>query len=702
MSDDKSYVYLRTTEWFNTHGVLKLGVASDIKMREHTYITGEFLRGTYKLIIQIPSEKMRILDKMMKLYFHNYRVYKGGGTEFYSQEIEELIISYIEKTNIKYTIITDYKTSYESIEKILKNSIRKFKQKNKIIPHYHQLRVLKNIQKYYDEHDNGKIIWACGLGKTILSMLIIEKMKFQNIIIGVSYINLQKQIKDEILKIFPMVHNILMVGGRKSITTTKIIDFLKKKDTPKFIITTYHSCNLLVDEEIHVDFKIGDEAHHLVGVDVDKGFRQFHKIKSEKSLFMTATEKIIVSTSTSDTYSMDDERTFGKHIDIVTVHQAINDGNITDYDVLVIKNTEDEIDNLLRKLKITKLNKNLLISCFMSLKAIEKYKTLTHILLYTNRQKNANLCQYYINEILKSGILSLSKEDIYNKSLHSEHSKHLKSELQKFCSKPYGIISCVYLFGEGTDIPKLNGVCIGDNMNSEIRIVQSLLRPNRKDKHNPDKKAKIIIPYIDYGDWEIKNNSYEKVRHIISYMRNVDEHIEQKIIVAVGQKRERVMSTVDNQICEYDYILDENPHELEHLKLKLRHSKTLTSKYNELKVEYDYVRSINIKLNILSKDHYLKSEDIHEHFIDDPEKHFITIWKNWYHFIGIKTDKMIEDKYAFIQFCVEHDMTTLESYKMEYHKYDVLPKNPSELYSDFHNFDIEFAPYNKPKRRKGL
>ena len=73
----------------------------------------------------------------------------------------------------------------------------------------------------------------------------------------------------------------------------------------------------------------------------------------------------------------------------------------------------------------------------------------------------------------------------------------LDKEINKFKNMPYGIISCIYIFGEGFDMPKLNGVCIASNMKSIIRIVQYLLRPNRLESGNPLKKAYQIIPYID-------------------------------------------------------------------------------------------------------------------------------------------------------------------------------------------------------------
>jgi len=128
------------------------------------------------------------------------------------------------------------------------------------------------------------------------------------------------------------------------------------------------------------------------------------------------------------------------------------------------------------------------------------------------------------------------KKKKYNNSLHSKNCNNLDSEVNKFKNTYYGIISCVYIFGEGFDLPKLNGVCIAGNMQSETRIVQYLLRPNRLDFENPNKKAYVIIPYIDADDWETQDKSYDKVRTIVSQMRNVDENIEQKIFVSVWKK----------------------------------------------------------------------------------------------------------------------------------------------------------------------
>ena len=415
-----------------------MGIATFAKDRSNTYITGEVERGEYICVIEIPLDNMKLIDKCLKHYFKTFHIYKCGGTEFYDRYIIDLIEPYFKNINIPYKILTkeeiNFMNRHERVRNILnvipnvdkvkkifnelnvKNIIQTYKikrsKKNSIVsnnnivnelsyviePNNHQQYVLERIEEFYNFNNIGKIVWACGLGKALLCILIVKLLKFKSVVIGVPSNNLQKQIKNEILKIFPNKTNILFVGGDetdgiKSSTDTEIIKFLNNNlnSQPKFVITTYHSCHLLNDRDIVFDFKIGDEAHHLVGIEraENRGFRLFHKIISSKTLFMTATEKTIETRTNREIYSMEDETIFGKYIDVKSVHWAIENKKITDYNILVLKNTEDEVDEIITNLRLNIINKEIFISCYMCLKSFEKYNDLTHLLLYTNTTEDA-------------------------------------------------------------------------------------------------------------------------------------------------------------------------------------------------------------------------------------------------------------------------------------------------------------------------
>ena len=444
--------------------------------------------------------------------------------------------------------------------------------------------------------------------------------------------------------------------------------------------------------------KIGDEAYYLVGCeneDIEKSYILFHKINSVKTLFMTATEKIIENKLTNKKYySMNDENIFGKLIDEKSVYWSIENKKITDYYLLVLKNTEKEVNQIIILLNIDVFNKELFISAYMVLKSIEKYNDLTHIIIYTNKIESTELVSFYVEKILETKIIKLDNNKIYNKALHSKTENNLDIEVEKFKKLKYGIISCVYIFGEGFDLPLLNGVCFAENMISNIRIVQCALRPNRLEKNNPDKKAYIIIPYIDYNDWNNDDKSFDKIRKIIEKLRCVDETIDQKIHILSNIKNKNSVHQNISTFINY-FHFEENENELLKLILRLRYSKTLGSKFTEEQDEFNYIKQLNKEININSKENYVEKYLEHKMYIPQPEEYFYKkgVWTNWYDFIGVDTSQFIQSKQHWILFCKKYKVSSITDYKNLCDIYLELPKNPSEFYTHFTNIHNELGIY---------
>ena len=654
-------------------------------------LTREEILDIEKEILQIHRNERNSFYQTEYFYCNDYKIFNQS------------VINILNKNNINYMVhdihnfIKDnYDNKPEPFE--FKEEINKFK------PYSYQQEVLDKIEIFYDNNNIGKIIWSCGLGKALLAILIVQKLNYKKVIIGVPTIYLQKQMKNEIMKIFNNNKNILYVGGKYT-NKEDIKTFINKKSfNCKFIITTYDSCHKLLD--IKFDFKIGDEAHHLVGSESEKTKDNFHKIKSKKSLFMTATEKIIENNKNNKVlYSMDDKDLFGEVIDIKTINWSIENRKITDYNLIIIKNTEEEIDNIISSLILNNdetIDKNLFLSAYISLKSIEKYNDLSHILIYTNKTENAELVEKYIDIILKLDIVNLEKDNYYNKALHSKNSKNSNDgEITKFKKASWGIISSVYIFGEGFDCPSLNGVVFSENMESDIRIVQSTLRPNRLDNDFPNKKAYIIIPYIDTENFLSDNESFDKCRKIICKIRNVDEKVEQKInVVSLGKSdRSKKEKEKEKDKIEYNDII-ENGNELTKIMLRLRYSKALDSKQSEEQDEFNYVKQLNKELNIKSKEEYIIVKNKHKNYIENPEEYFKLkgVWSNWYDYIGYDTKKFIQDKNNWINFCKENNIKSLEDYNNLCESNDNLPYNPADFYIDFVSIPIELGFYNKRRR----
>ena len=135
----------------------------------------------------------------------------------------------------------------------------------------------------------------------------------------------------------------------------------------------------------------------------------------------------------------------------------------------------------------------------------------------------------------------------------------------------------------------------------------------------------------------------------------------------------------------------ENCDELSKLKLRLRHSKSLTSNFSEEQDEYNYVSSINKSLNIQSKKEYFERKSSHNNYIEEPEEYFKRkgVWNNWYDFIGVDTKKFIQSKQDWIKFCKEKNVKSLQDYENLCKIFDNLPKEPVYYYIDFTNISNE-------------
>ena len=713
-----SYIYIRDNEWYSQLDIYKVGITTSIKDRNSSYITGEFIKGSFIKIIQlinINNIKLKIIDKHLKNHFIYLHKYLNGGTEFYDRTIFNKIEPFLISININYRIINDNELKHinrhnnviynykKLVNLIIHNYNNDIKENNQIIPKDYQQDILLSINEFYSKYNIGKLIWACGIGKTIMSILISKQLNFKKIIIGVYSSYLQNQFA---------IDNILLIGSNKNtdfnITTSINIikSFINNYDSnsdfnnePIFIITTYHSSHLL--NQFSFDFKISDECHHLVSSykdnDTYKKFINFHNIKSDKSLFMTATEKIIdvdINNNDKKYYSMNDEKIFGAVIDKKSVKWAIDNKKITDYKIIIINNLISELTQIKDRLLSIK-NKDLFIAIYMTLKSLSFINDLSHILIYTNTINDANLANDYISEILSYNIIDINNDDLYYTSLHSElNSDIIKNSLMKFEDAKLGIINCVQIFGEGVNCPILNGVCIACNMMSEIRIVQYLLRPNRLYYKNPHKIAYYIIPYIA---------NIDNIKHIIKQLSFVDNTIEQKInVYSISfNNNNSNSSNLNNDVIEIknnnNFILNENPEILSKIKMKLKFNKDLFSDFTDEENEYNYIKSINISLKILSKNHYYNSKDTHENYIINPDIYFSKkgVWINWSDFLGYDTSSFISTKESWTNFCIEKEINNIDKYYEYTDIYPQLPKDPEDYYKDFTNLSNELNYDNK-------
>lgn len=727
---NNKYIYVRNHESYDKYNCVKLGKTTDLYNRHMTYKTNEIKTGNFILAFQIFNYDLSKLEvklqnyfKLLKLYINNY----DGGKEFFNSSIIDLIEPYLIKLNISYKklleeeiLIIHNKYLIINIKKDLKkyfynnqekNKIKDYfkknillnliKNNNNIIPFDYQQEILNNINSFYNIHSKGKLIWSCGLGKTIMAIFIIQKLFQINnnklILIGVPSINLLNQFNQSLL-LFYKKENIYINGGN-IINTNEIKLFIKNKNiNMKIIITTYKSAKYF--NNYIFDLKIADEAHHLTGNNII--YNKFHLIQSYKTLFMTATEKIIDINNDNNILTMNDKNIFGEYIDIKNIKWAINNNKITDYNILLLSNTINDINIIINFLQLNIKNKELFLAAFMTLKAINQFENITHILIYTNKIKHCKLIIDYIIILLNSNLfINLNKNDFYYKSLDSSINKNiLQNELNNFKLAKIGIISSVYIFGEGYNEPKLNAVVFAEKMNSNIRIIQSALRPNRLNNNNPLKKAFIIIPYLINVMTE-----YEKIFNIICQLKIEDDNIMTKIKTYNYSSSSKTNNNISNEIINNNnFELNENTNELINIQLKLF---DIENYYNNIyEKEYKKLKKLFESFNFYNEEELINSniyKTINGNNKINYEEYFIKnkYWKSWTDFLTIDTRKFIKTKYEWIKYCKEKRITNKEEYllllKENNNKY-LLPYYLNEYYYDFTDFNNELSNINKQRK----
>ena len=134
--------------------------------------------------------------------------------------------------------------------------------------------------------------------------------------------------------------------------------------------------------------------------------------------------------------------------------------------------------------------------------------------------------------------------------------------------------------------------------------------------------------------------------------------------------------------------------------MRLRYSKSLGSKFTEEQDEFNYVKSINKSLNIQSEKEYIDMAYKHINYITEPKQYFEkkSVWTNWYDFMGVDITKFIHSKQDWIKFCIDKKINNREEYNEACELYDILPKEPGELYTGFGNINSELSVIRVSRR----
>ena len=262
----------------------------------------------------------------------------------------------------------------------------------------HQQTALNATAAGLKDAERGKLIMACGTGKTFTSLKIAEKLagKGKRVLFLVPSLSLLSQTLTEWTQESETpLHSFAVcsdsdVGKKRKAdedtvqvfthelrypATTKAdrlaAEMLKRHDGEHMsvVFSTYHSIDVISRAQHEYDLAafdlvVCDEAHRTTGAtfgeDDESTFVRIHDadyIRAAKRLYMTATPRIygdnakIKAESGEVTLcSMDDEALYGKELFVINFSEAVQRGLLTDYKVLVLTVEESAISRRLQDL----------------------------------------------------------------------------------------------------------------------------------------------------------------------------------------------------------------------------------------------------------------------------------------------------------------------------------------------------------------
>jgi len=267
-----------------------------------------------------------------------------------------------------------------------------FKPKKELRDHQKAALSSVKIGLYEQKLERGKLIMACGTGKTFTSLKIAEACAGagKRVLFLVPSLSLLSQTLTEwTQESTTPLHSYAVcsdteIGKKKDATAIDAVTTLEHElqypattnpeklaenvehhydaDHMTVVFSTYHSIQTVSDAQNNegmgeFDLIICDEAHRTTGSthdsENDSNFVKIHDagfILGKKRLYMTATPRIFsddVKNNASDytLFSMDNEKLFGETLYTINFSEAVKRGLLVDYKVIVLTVDSDTIIN---------------------------------------------------------------------------------------------------------------------------------------------------------------------------------------------------------------------------------------------------------------------------------------------------------------------------------------------------------------------
>lgn len=564
--------------------------------------------------------------------------YEKKGILYYTSKLSSNIknkknTNWIEYINKPFENEKDFTEKY--IRNIEQNKLNETNFLNS--PYDYQIEAYEKIRNAFQEKKRATLHLPCGLGKTLISMMVSLSYK-QIIIISplMQYCiqNLDRFMNETSFKDYKG----LLIDSDGTRNIEEISEFINNNN--KIILSVcYKSTDILFEllNKLNDYIIIIDEFHNISKNDLNGlNENRIGKIlySNSKILFMSATPKI---------YSMDEDdededsefhqEIFGKIEYKYEMRDAIKTGKICDYEIYIpdiLLDNNPFIQDINNEISLEKLDNNIILKCNFLLRAMTETGALKTI-VYAKSQEQANQMKNTIIRLNDYFYLDLCISTI----LSNDSKISRKNKLDEFRNfNGYSIIISVEILNECIDIIECDSVYFSYECKSRIKIIQRMCRSIRKDPKNKDKISKIFIwcneydemsdlitnlKEFDYGFdltkiniFKIDNFHYQ----VIDRNNDIDKKYESLNVYLLGIKKAlswyEKFELLENYIIENDKLPSEYDNDL-----KIKSIGVFASKQR-----YNYMK--NIKL--------MKNKTIYDLWTQLIEKYpecFINIEEKW-------------------------------------------------------------------------
>jgi predicted helicase len=493
----------------------------------------------------------------------------------------------------------------------------------------HQEDAAESVRAGFGETDRGQMIMACGTGKTLTALRIAEEQVGTGgtvLFLAPSIALVSQALKEWTVEcetpIRPFAVCSDVTAGQQirgdnaapydlpipPTTDMASLRLAGAAETDPEIMTvifsTYQSIQVVADLQtatgLVFDLIVGDEAHRTAGTsDANDEASHFVKVHDDsivparKRLYMTATPRVYKAAAKVDAAenevivaSMDDPETFGPEFHRLGFGEAVEQGLLADYRVLILTVEEESISRSFQQLLSSEGELNLpdvakFVGC---LSGLAKLPSRTGKSGFTGREPSMQRAVAFWSRISESqrfadqfdlvaeqfnrenAVSNAEYEPISVPTRHVDGTEKIASRREDIRwlkesppSNECRVLTNAKCLTEGVDVPALDAVMFLKPRRSKIDIVQAVGRVMRKP---PGKEVGYIILPIaipageDPASALDRNRDYDVVWDVLQALRSHDERFN-AYINRIALRSENVGDDPDAPI----EILDANPPE---------------------------------------------------------------------------------------------------------------------------------------------